>query len=84
MTQLEQAILAGLLELEAAVTGLRATPPTPSLEPHLVRLQALTRELPPGTDPTLRHYLQKQSWEKARRLLQGRDFENATGNCRHV
>ena len=84
MTQTERAILDGLQELEAAVAELRSTQPTLSLEPKLVRLQELTRLLPPETDPTLRHYLQKQSWEKARLFLEGRDPENLVGNCGHV
>jgi hypothetical protein len=40
--------------------------------------------LPRETDPQLRHYLQKKSYEKARLFLQGRDAENQAGNCRHV
>ncbi|MFZ4599267.1 MAG: hypothetical protein ACOYNN_11530 [Terrimicrobiaceae bacterium] len=40
----------------------------PSAEPlHVAaaRLDALIVALPPGTDPTLRHYLERQSYTKA-------------------
>jgi hypothetical protein len=30
------------------------------------------------------HYLRKKSYEKARLWLEGRDAENARGNCGHV
>ncbi|HTH46353.1 MAG TPA: hypothetical protein VMB21_02470 [Candidatus Limnocylindria bacterium] len=84
MKETEQAILVALRELEAAVSALRTVKPAPDLGPRLARLQELTRALPPGTDPTLLHYLHKQSWEKARRFLEENDAANAAGNCGHV
>ena len=84
MKQTEQSILGALRELEAAVASLRTVKPAPDLRPHLARLQELARQLPPEADPTLRHYLQKQSWEKARLFLEGNDAANAAGNCGHV
>jgi hypothetical protein len=44
----------------------------------------LTGQLPSNTDPALLHYLHKQSWQKARLWLQGREAENVTGTCGHV
>jgi hypothetical protein len=48
------------------------------------RIDELTRQLPRTTEPTLQHYLQKKSYQKARMFLEGRDSENQAGNCRHV
>lgn len=81
---LELEILAALVRLEDVVRTLAAANPKPSLLPLFARLDELTRQLPPGTDPTLLHYLHKKSYEKARLFLQGRDGENQLGNCRHV
>ena len=84
MTPVEQQILNALLELEATVARLATAQPKPSLLPLFQRLDELTRQLPPSTDPSLLHYLHKKSYEKARLFLQGRDPENQVGNCRHV
>jgi hypothetical protein len=54
------------------------------LLPIFARLDQLTAQLPPETDPTLLHYLRKKSYEKARLFLQGRDSENKMGSCGHV
>jgi hypothetical protein len=51
------------------------------LQGIFARLDALTAQLPKGSDPNLLHYLHKKSYEKARLLLQGRDAENARGSC---
>lgn len=83
-SELEQQILAALLDLETAVARLATAQPKPSLLPLFQRLDDLTRQLPAGTDPNLLHYLHKKSYEKARLFLQGRDAENQVGNCRHV
>lgn len=77
-------MLASLLELENRVAELAANGGGPSLLPLFDRLKQLTQQLPPGTDPALIHYLQKQSWQKARLWLQGREGENAAGNRGHV
>ncbi len=84
MKPTEQSILGALRELEAAVASLRTVKPPPDLRPYLARLQELTRQLPRDADPTLLHYLHKQSWEKARLFLEGNDAANAAGNCGHV
>jgi hypothetical protein len=83
MTELEAKILAALSELEAAVaSGQKGE--RPPLVPMFEKIDGLTRVLPPGTDPALLHYLHKKSYQKARLFLQGRDSENAVGNCGHV
>jgi hypothetical protein len=84
VTETEQQILHGLLELEATVARMATAQPKPSLLPLFNRLDNLTRQLPPTTDPTLLHYLHKKSYEKARLFLQGREAENQAGNCGHV
>lgn len=84
MTETEKNLLQTLLELEHSVTVMRTADPKPDLLPLFNRLDELTGQLPRETDPQLRHYLQKKSYEKARLFLQGRDAENQAGNCRHV
>jgi hypothetical protein len=81
MTETESAILQSLLELERAVASMPAANPKPNLLPLFTRLDDLTRQLPRDTDPSLLHYLHKKSYEKARLFLQGREAENARGNC---
>jgi hypothetical protein len=81
MTQTEQQILDALLELEGAVAHMKTAHPKPNLLPLFARVEELSLSLPPTTDPQLLHYLRKKSYEKARLFLQGRDAENAAGNC---
>jgi len=81
MTQQEQQILTTLLELESAVARMKTDTPKPNLLPIFTRLDSLSQSLPANTDPLLLHYLRKKSYEKARLFLQGRDAENAGGNC---
>ena len=80
---LEQELLQSLLELEQAVQSMKTANPKPNLVPLFARIDEVTRQLPRDTDPTLLHYLQKKSYEKARLFLQGRDGENQAGNCGH-
>ena len=80
----EQQLLAALARLDETVKGLATANPKPSLLPLFTRIDELAAQLPPGTDPSLRHYLHKKSYEKVRLFLQGRDAENQIGNCRHV
>ena len=84
MTEAEYAILQELLGLEAAIKAMPTANPKPNLLPRFERIDSLTRQLPRETDPSLLHYLHKKSYEKARLFLQGRDAENAQGNCGHV
>ena len=84
MTETERTILQSLTELENAVRSMPTANPKPSLLSLFSRLDELTRQLPSSTDPSLLHYLHKKSFEKARLWLEGRDAENAIGNCGHV
>jgi hypothetical protein len=81
---LENEILATLTHLDAAVKSMPTANPKPNLLPLFARLDELTKQLPPQTNPTLLHYLHKKSYEKARLFLSGHDAENQAGNCRHV
>ena len=81
MTGTEQNVLQALLELERAVASMPTARPKPDLLSLFTRLDELTRQLPRETDPSLLHYLHKKSYEKARLFLQGREAENARGNC---
>jgi hypothetical protein len=81
MTGTERIILEALLELERAVASMPTADPKPNLLPMFSRIDELTRQLPRETDPSLLHYLHKKSYEKARLFLQGREAENARGNC---
>jgi hypothetical protein len=84
MTATEQTILETLLDLDRAVKSMPTASAKPDLQLYFRRLDELTGQLPKGSDPDLLHYLHKKSYEKARLFLQGRDAENASGNCRHV
>lgn len=81
MTEQENAILKTLVELDAAVKAMPTANPKPNLLPIFSRLDELTRKLPKNISPDLLHYLHKKSYEKARLFLEGRDAENARGNC---
>ena len=84
MTEIEQAILRVLVELDAAVKSMPTATPRASLMPLSARLDELARQLPRGSSRDLLHYLHKKSYQKARLWLEGRDAENQVGNCRHV
>lgn len=84
MTVIEKDILAALLELECAVESMPRANPKPNLLPMFSRLDELTGALPKDTGPLLLHYLHKKSYQKARLFLEGREPENAAGNCGHV
>jgi hypothetical protein len=81
MNETERAILRTLVELDATVKSMATANPKPSLLPIFSRLDELTHQLPKTAAPDLLHYLHKKSYEKARLLLEGRDAENARGNC---
>jgi len=83
-SSVEARLLVALKELEAAVNSMKTANPKPALLPLFARIDELSAQLPPGTDPTLLHYLHKKSYEKASLFLQGRDAENQIVNCRHV
>jgi len=81
MTQVEKNILVALIELEDTVKALPTTHPKPNLQPLFGKLDELAAKLPKDSDPNLRHYLSKKSYQKARLFLEGKDAENAAGNC---
>ena len=81
MTEIEQAILTTLVELDAAVKQLRTAQPKPDLGVYFRRLDELAGRLPKDTPPDLLHYLHRKSYQKARLFLQGRGAENARGSC---
>jgi hypothetical protein len=81
MTETEKTILQALVDLDTAVKSLLTANPKPNLLPIFSRLDDLTRQLPKNASPDLLHYLHKKSYEKARLWLQGRNAENARGNC---
>jgi hypothetical protein len=83
MTAMEQTIRESLVELDRQVKLMPTANPKPNLLPLFTRLDDLTAQLPPQTAPELLHYLRKKSYEKARLFLEGRDAENAAGNCGH-
>jgi len=81
MSETERAILQAIVELDTAVKSMPTASPKPNLMPMFTRLDELTRQLPKSASPDLLHYLHKKSYEKARLWLEGRDAENARGNC---
>jgi hypothetical protein len=81
MGEIEKQILDTLVELESAIKTIPSANPKPNLVPLFNRLDDLASRLPRGSDPNLRHYLQRKSYEKARLCLQGRDAENPRGSC---
>ena len=83
MTATEQSIWQALVELDRQVKSMPTASPKPNLIPLFNQLDELTQRLPPQTSPELLHYLRKKSYEKARLFLEGRDAENAAGNCGH-
>ena len=83
MTATEQSLLQALIELEQTAQSMPTARPRPDLLPFFARIDELTRQLPKDTDPALLHYLQRKSYEKARRWLEGLEAENHSGNCRH-
>jgi len=84
MPEIEKQLLDALTNLERAVAGLGGTDPKPDLIPLFDRIDTLGKQLPTETDPALRHYLAKRSYEKARLFLLGRESENQPGPCGHV
>jgi hypothetical protein len=83
MTVIEQELLTMLRELDSTVRQSRAAKVKPSLLPLFGRLDDLALRLPAEADPTLAHYMQRKSYEKARLYLEGRESENQEGACRH-
>jgi len=70
MDAIEQQILDNLLALERAAAQMATANPKPDLLPIFARLDELIRQLPPGTEPELLHFLHRKSYQKACALLQ--------------
>jgi DNA phosphorothioation-dependent restriction protein DptG len=83
MNETERELLNALKQLAEAVQSIRTAETKPNLFPLFQKIDSLRDQLPKGTDSQLLHYLHKQSYEKARLWLEGRDAENAAGSCRH-
>jgi hypothetical protein len=81
---LEKNLLNTLVELDVAVKAMPSANPKMDLLKLFAQIDELAGQLPRDTDPVLLHYLHKKSYQKARRFLQGREAENAAGNCRHL
>ena len=83
-SQIESQLRGALTQLDETVKSFATANPKPSLLPLFAKIDELAEQLPRETDPTLRHYLHKKSYAKARLYLLGREAENQAGNCRHV
>ena len=83
MTEVEKNLLAALLDLEEAVRQLPTANPKPNLLQRVARIDEMVAQLPPDSDPELKHFLQRKSYEKARMHLEGRGAESARGSCQH-
>lgn len=79
MTDLETRILETLRELEGRSRAMATANPKPDLLTLFADLDALSAQLPATSDPELRHFLQRKSYDKAKRLLEGREAEDAPG-----
>ena len=79
MSPTENDILQTLIELDQAVKAMPTANPKPDLLPLFERLDELAKELPPGTDPQLLHFLQRRSYEKARARLERQPTQR--GDC---
>ena len=81
MSELESKILEKLLELESSVAHMSTANPKPDLVSLFSALDDLASQLPKDTDPDLKHFLERKSYQKAQLLLQGRHAENQRGTC---
>ena len=81
MSEIEEKLRRALTELDRRVKLMASAAEKPDLRPLFAEVDALAGQLPAGSSPQLRHYLQQRSYEKARLFLEDRDAENAAGNC---
>jgi hypothetical protein len=68
----EQQLLDALAGLDNAVKAMSAIEGKPDLSALFARIDELAGQLPPETDPELRHFLQRKSHQKAKCLLENR------------
>ena len=78
METLEQALLDKLLELETASKTLATAKPKPDLMRLFGEIENLAGRLSKSSNPSLLHYLQRKSYQKARLLLQGENPKSET------
>ncbi len=78
---MERDLLAALHALDQEVADAARAGRKPEVVSRVMRLRELSGGLPPGADPLLRHCLERQSWEKARLLLEGRRSEVRHGEA---
>lgn len=71
MRTVEDQLLETLTDLETAAKSMPAANPKPDLLALFEKLDALTAQLPKGTDPQLLHFLRNKSYAKARLWLAG-------------
>jgi len=76
----EENLLSALVELDKAIKAIPTVEAKPNLLLLFARIDKLAKQLPPGTDPTLLHYMERKSHEKARLFLQGRDVDKQAGS----
>lgn len=74
-------LLAALKELDALARRLPSLHPKPSLLPLFDRIESLTQALPADTDPELRHFLARKSYQKAIDWLEGHSQNVPRGTC---
>lgn len=84
MTAIEKELLNALIELEESVKPPGSSGAKVDLLGLFNKIDQLGAQLGAEADPSLRHYLQKKSYQKARLFLQGRESENQAGPCGHV
>ena len=68
----EGQLLDALAELDNAVKAMPTIEGKPNFLLLFARIDELTEQLPPDTDPQLRHFLQRKSYQKAKCLLENR------------
>jgi hypothetical protein len=76
-----QTPLNALVEPDNAANSMQMANPKPDLAALGTHIDELAKQLPRGTNPTLLHYLQKKSNEKAQLCLTGRDADNPGGTA---
>lgn len=81
MTETELNLLDALVELEDSIEESALSGTMPNLLPLFERIETLTHQLPEQTDPSLIHYLDKKSYQKARVFLQDKESRNQAGSC---
>ena len=68
----ERQLLDALAELDNAIKAMPAIEGKPNFLLLFGRIDELAEQLPPDTDPQLRHFLQRKSYQKAKCLLEKR------------